>query len=373
MGRAKQTPRLRDRNGIYYVVDGELRISTGFHVPHEEGKAKRALAAYLQGQERGAIPDSPMVADMLDAYTKFHTKKRIENAHKTARDRALNAGMSREDAEKRAKEAEQKITDAGTQQYNCEHLKRHIGLIETNMISNATARLYKEARLLDKNHNRKQTVQQSTIKRELNIFRAAINWAWSEDHEKWFPNRPGKPTFQMPVSDSLPRQNYLTKEQAKMIIDKCKSPHIKLFIKLALASGARRSAITELRWENVNFERKEIDFGISYSTKLRPVYKMSDSIYKDLKAAYKKRTTDWVIEWRGKRAADVKRGLTYAGKQCGISWLTPHVLKHTLISWLVSDGVPYDTIAILLKTSVKMIKNHYSHLAPPINYPRYEF
>lgn len=364
MSRPRKNVRLRARGGIYYIIDGESRISTGFREGEQEADAQKALASYTEGQERGAISECPTIAEMMAAYCLSRTKRRRESVERNARNQALSAGQSRDVANKRAKEAGGKVLDAGTEQYIARHIATFIGSVETSTIANATARNYKKLRMAAKNHNRHQPVQESTVKRELNVLRAAINWAWAEDHDKWFPDRGSQPIFQMPVEDGRPRSKFLMPEQAQHLINSCTTPHVRLFLRIALATGARKAAIEYLRWENVNFERREIDFGQVDHKKRRPISRIPDDLLEEMKAAHAMRASEWVLEWRGRRAGDVKKSLERLGETCGFPWLTAHVLKHTKISWMVAEGIDYNRIADVTQTSVKMIRDQYSHLSP---------
>lgn len=362
--RPKQKARLRIRSGIYYLIHGELRVSTGFRAPEEEGEAKKVLAAYMDGVERGHIPAAPTIGQLLEAYCKARTANRKRQAAKLAFNRARNAEQSPEVAKARADEAEAAIKDAGTEQYIARHLTQHIGSVLTTNIKAATIRNYIAGRQDEPNHNRHQPVQDSTLKRELHVLRAALFWAWGESNEEWFPGLTSCPTFEIPVSEGRPRSRYLTREQAQMLLDACDTPHVKLFIKLALGTAARKSAIENLRWENVDFERGIIDFGVVDHKKRRPIAKITDDFLPELRAAYEARTTDYVLEWRKQRAGDVKKSIERLGQKCGFPWLTAHVLKHTKISWMVAEGIGYDRIADVTQTSVRMIRDQYSHIAP---------
>ena len=66
----------------------------------------------------------------------------------------------------------------------------------------------------------------------------------------------------LPESNHTPRQDYLTFDEAQRLLKACASIHQRLFIRIAIATGARMSAILELKWENVLWPpgvREELD------------------------------------------------------------------------------------------------------------------
>ena len=101
-----------------------------------------------------------------------------------------------------------------------------------------------------------------------------------------------------------PRDKYLTKEQCQSLILASKNtPHLHLFVLIALSTGARRNAILELTWEAVSLERGIIDF--SYNTpsercKTRSVVPISGQLISVLTAAHRRAKTGNVIEFQGK-------------------------------------------------------------------------
>jgi integrase len=61
------------------------------------------------------------------------------------------------------------------------------------------------------------------------------------------------PNIWLPPS-SKPRSAWLTPEDVAKVYADARSPHVALFIELAIATGARMSAILELTWDRVDLE-----------------------------------------------------------------------------------------------------------------------
>ena len=128
-----------------------------------------------------------------------------------------------------------------------------------------------------------------------------------------------------------PRDKRMTREQVKTFIDACDFPHIKLFAMLAFATGGRMSAILQLTWNRIDFQRGEIqlrDPTRQRTKKGRGNPPMNDMARAELLRAKKAATTDYVVEWGGHPVLTVKKGLAAVAKRCGMPWVTAHVFRH---------------------------------------------
>ena len=91
---------------------------------------------------------------------------------------------------------------------------------------------------------RRATVIDGTIRLEMSKLRTALRWA----EKKALIAK--APFIWMPPA-SNPRDVRLTREQAASFIAACAAPHIRLFVLLALTTGARREALLDLTWDRV--------------------------------------------------------------------------------------------------------------------------
>ncbi len=101
--------------------------------------------------------------------------------------------------------------------------------------------------------DRKQTgIQDGTIWTQLGKLRTCLNWAEKTGLIERAPyiERPSKPA---------PKERYLTREEIAQILAVDCAPHIKLAIRLMLSTAARVTAVLELTWDRVNFERDQIN------------------------------------------------------------------------------------------------------------------
>ena len=180
----------------------------------------------------------------------------------------------------------------------------------------------------------KDKVGDWTIIREIGALRAAMRF-----HDKETPAR-----FYIPPAPAY-KERYLTKQEFKKLMAGSVEPHIKLFIIMGLCTAARKSAILQLKWEQVDFKRGIINFGNSNKYKGKAQVPINTTLGKALKEYYEARTCEYVIEYGSKPIKDVKRGFTAAVKRAGLEDVTPHVLRHTAAVWMAENRVPMSEIS----------------------------
>lgn len=196
----------------------------------------------------------------------------------------------------------------------------------------------------------------STIKTDLELLRACLRWRYGEE---------APPIWIAPASK--PRDTWLTKEQARQLVDAATTPHIKLFLILGLTTGARAGAILDLTWDRVDFAHGTIDFrpsGRNQTNKRRTEVPMNPIAISALEEAFPARLTDNVIEYGGKPVASVKKALERLSERTGIKF-SPHVLRHTCAVWLAQEDVPMQKIAQYLgHTSTRVTEQVYARYSP---------
>lgn len=191
-------------------------------------------------------------------------------------------------------------------------------------------------RALCRDYARLRGVSAGTLRKELSALRAALRW-----HD---PNTPA--VFEMPPNPQ-PRDRHLTRDEVRRLIDATRAHHLELFIRLAIHTAARKTAILSLQWRAVDFTRGEIRLGHVQRGKGRATVPITDSIRPYLETAYEacESKEEWVIEWGGRRVKDIKKGFAAACQAAGLEGVTPHVLRHTAAVWMAEAGVSMDEIA----------------------------
>ena len=196
----------------------------------------------------------------------------------------------------------------------------------------------------------------STIKTDLELLRACVRWRYGAE----------APVIWIPPA-SKPRDHWLTKEEARALVDATETPHIKLFLTIGLATGARAGAILDLTWDRIDFAHGTIDFrptGRNQTNKRRTVVPMNPTARLALDAAFAGRLTDHVIEFNSKPVASVKKAVERLAKKTGIP-VSPHVLRHTCAVWMAQANVPMQKIAQYLgHTSTRVTETVYARYSP---------
>ncbi|MGE3622311.1 MAG: tyrosine-type recombinase/integrase [Bdellovibrionales bacterium] len=311
-------------NGTYYVVWNERieiapgkfhtqtkRISTGTKLgrPAEEFRAQ-----FIAGLKNPAPKDEPTIGYILDRY-------RNERAIYT---RSLK-----------------------TIDYVIKQLKPYFDHLLPSHLSNS----------LFNDFAKQQSVGPGTILRRLGVLKAAIHYA---EGERWIERQP---QFIMPVKSPPPRDLWLTREQIVLLIEKAKSDHIKLFIKIAVSTAARSGAILDLKWSQIDFNKRLIDFGPGHGNKRRAIVPMNDDVYEALITAKELAQTEYVIEYHSKPCKEVKVAFRRLCKGCNIK-ASAHTLRHTAATWMVMAGVPLAEVARVLGDSEKTVERVYGKHAP---------
>lgn len=193
-----------------------------------------------------------------------------------------------------------------------------------------------------------------TILREMAVLKACV---------KRYASDAGA-VFEMPSSPP-PKNRYLTRAEFRALIDNAGEPHIRLFLLLALSTGARAGAVLALTWHQVDFNREQIDLGIGAKNKGRSVVPMTKGLKTALRAASQQRSTPFVIEYRGRPVKSIKRGFNRACERAGLEDVTPHVLRHTAAVWMAESGTSMAEIAQFLgHSSEKVTFKIYARYSP---------
>jgi|GEM_PF-2011331 Phage integrase family. len=366
MARPEKGPYLQQRNGVWQLIHraAGIRRSLG---TNNEAEAQRLLEEYILAATGFTPPTDPTIADLMTAYRIVKRDEMRESARRTAIAKARRSGDDEQEAIGAAVSEFDDKKHLGTVDYAITDIKRIIGKHRVAMIGNAVAIHYRDTRRSEDLKSRGEgKVGDGTIHRELTYLKAAINWAWNDDKATWFSGG-AKNDFTMPVREGESAPRWFTHDEIGDLVRRCKSPHLRLYIMIAVNTGARTEAILSLTWDDVDWGNGIIDFGRVDHKKRRPRVRISSTLRPYLDAAYLNRTCDHVIEYRGGPIDTIKSGWGDLMVEIGREEMTPRNLKHTYISWLVMSGkLTYEAIANLANTTVGTLQRHYSALHPGV-------
>lgn len=234
----------------------------------------------------------------------------------------------------------------------CDRLCQRIGGVnaEDRKAVSAAVAIYTLARRTE------DGMQNGTIARELVVLRAALMAAWKQGELN------DRPYVALP-SPGPPRQRWLTPAEAQSLLRAADSG-IHLFLYLALATGARHSAILELTWDRVNFDLGIIDFRAPHEKiarrKRRAIVPIIVPLRRHLLAARNAGDEKRIVPLD---ASTIRRRLKKAASDAGMEGVTPHVLRHTAATWLLAHKVPLvDTSRMLGHASTLITEQVYAHL-----------
>ena len=239
--------------------------------------------------------------------------------------------------------------------------------------------------------NFKQTLvskdlEAQTVKHQLTLIRTIINYAIKHDILKNFTNPISNGKVKMPEIDNK-RQGFLTKKQAKEILEILKSTHTLTYhlTVLLLFTGARFSEITgasdkknkvgdgtPLRWNDVNFNSNTIFLKKTKNGNERYIA-INNLLLETLTYLYENKTNDYVISnsaggiilrMPNYFATAVESIIPDNKKRITKYKITAHSLRHTHASWLAEEGL--DILQIKEQLGHKNIDMtmRYAHLIP---------
>lgn len=216
-------------------------------------------------------------------------------------------------------------------------------------------------------HRRDLGAGSESIRRDLSVLAAAINRAVKRK------KLDRAPPF-LSITPAPPRERWLTRKEVARLFRQMRKPvrnkihrHVILFTRLALYTGARTTAILDLTWDRVDFDRGLIDYrkpGRAQTKKRRTITPMTRKVRRMLLHAKKHATGAHVIAWAGERIDRVAKACIGHATKAGIEDFSPHVLRHTFASWAVQKRVPIYTVGRALGQSVASTTERYAKFAP---------
>jgi len=201
----------------------------------------------------------------------------------------------------------------------------------------------------------------STIRAELSMLRASWNDA---------VRRRILPSTALPVLDRLPpasppRTRWLRDGEVDALLAAAEAwgrrPY--LFLMLALNTAARRTAICELTWDQVDWDTGQIHYlpdGAVQTRKRKASVPMSANLRVVLEEAFETRKDAYVIGAGGK----INQTITRVAKAAGVEGVTPHVMRHTAATRMARRGVALWIIAKVLGNTVEQVERVYAKWQP---------
>jgi integrase len=321
MPRRAQGPRLYldQRRKQWIVRDGQSFSRTGRAESDREGAEKR-LAEYIVAKYRPAASPSPLIADVLLAYSREHLPN-VPSGANTA--------------------------------WNVKNLVAFWGTKKVDFVTPNNCQDYAVSK------------SAGGARRDLEVLRAAIHY-W----DRHYGPLSSVPAVHLPKK-SQPKERWLTRPEARALRHASKNtPHLYRFIVIGLLTGSRSGAITNLEWNWIDLERglmRRRALGSSETNKRTPTVRLGRKLLTLLRRW--KRLDDekskWVCHYDGRRVLKVRRSWATAIAQAGLGRdVTPHTLRHTRATWLMQQGIDPWEAAGHLGMSVETLQRVYGKHHP---------
>lgn len=242
-----------------------------------------------------------------------------------------------------------------TMEHTWKALRSRFGNMNSSSITVADCRAHMTER-------RAKRIKDATLLTELGHLRMVLKWAEKNGHIARAPHieRPAQPK---PAEDK-----HLTKTQARALISAAVMPHVRLYIILALSTGARNSAILQLTWDRVDLDRGRIDLrnpALTTPHKGRAIVPMTNTLRAALLGAKAGALTEHVIEWGNSPIVSMKKAIAAAGRRAKLGRVSPHMLRHSAAVHMAEDGVPMEEIAQFLgHSNLNITRKVYARFSP---------
>lgn len=203
-----------------------------------------------------------------------------------------------------------------------------------------------------------------SLRREMGVLMAAYNHAVRKKRL----TRGNVPHVSLPPAPN-PKDRWLTPPEEDALIAACPIPpegdgrltRVYRFVMLALDTAARKDALENLTWTQIDFQAGTIALNPAarlQTNKRRSVVPMSRRLRAVLERAHRERENNFVMDMTG----DVREAFKTAVRRAGLQDVTPHTLRHTWATRAMRAGVPPHDVAGVLGDDLKTVmKNYYHH------------
>jgi len=203
----------------------------------------------------------------------------------------------------------------------------------------------------------------ATVNRYLAALSAVCKWAWKE--LGWLPSNPLLAISKRSESAGVVR--FLSDDERKALLIAARAsddPNIYCAVMLALATGARRGNIFDLRWEDVDLDRLTLHFPDTKNGTPRRVPIVGAAVAV-LRAQFDRDPTQtgWVFKGRSDDApANLDKPWAKVRTAAGLTDFRFHDLRHTTASYLTMNGASLAEVAEALGHRTLVMARRYSHM-----------
>ncbi len=202
-----------------------------------------------------------------------------------------------------------------------------------------------------------------TVRREMGTLNAALRYAAATRKITHAP------IVTLPEKGAA-RDRWLTEEEVEKLLA-ASAPHVRRFIKIAIYTGRRKTAISRLRWYPsldsgwVDLETGVIHFlgkAESETKKRKGVVRMPATLHREMRGW--DRDGSHVISFKGAPVLRIDKAFRAAVRRAGLRDVTPHTLKHTAVTWAFMRGMTLEDATAYFATSRETLEDVYRSYSP---------
>ena len=250
-----------------------------------------------------------------------------------------------------------------TQTQQLEYWKEKLGHITLNDVGSSNINAIKNE--LSTGKTTRGIRSRATVNRYLaalsHVYSVAVKeWEWLSDNPTMRVSR---------LQENRGRTRFLSENEIKRLLAACKkseNKYLYFIVVLALSTGARKTEILTLKWDNVDFERGAIRLDETKNGDQRSL-PLEGHAYDLLCELFKNRVifSDYLFPSLNYDVPlrDIKKSWMKAIKQAKIEDFRFHDLRHTAASYLAMDGASATDIAEILGHKTLQMVRRYSHLS----------
>lgn len=204
--------------------------------------------------------------------------------------------------------------------------------------------------------DRMGTVSPGTVRKEMMRLKHLLNCAVKWRYIKASPAK-GLQTITMPPG----RVRYLTPEERATLLARAR-PDLRLFIEVALQTGARRGELCGLRWCEIDMRTRTLAFPQTKNGERRNV-PVTETLYRLLQRLPRPLDQQALVLPALSPTA-VTIGFSRLAKALKLPNLKFHDLRHDVASTLTMAGVPQRSVMEILGHKDPRMTLRYQHLSP---------
>jgi integrase len=226
-------------------------------------------------------------------------------------------------------------------------LVRHFGKMPLSEISTYDVEKYKE--------KRRKKLSGSGMNREFALLKSMLNRA-----SEWgFAKIALNPVSKVGYFPERQVERILTNDEARRLID-ASNASLRPVVVTALNTGMRRGEILDMRWTNVDFDRRFIRVERSKNNRSRKV-PINSTLTAELSRLHASGTPFVFMQRAGERLKSIATAFATACRHSGLGHVRFHDLRHTFATNLVMNGVDLVTVKEILGHSDISMTVRYSH------------